>query len=203
MKAKKLPKWAIPAAVGVLLLIIFMRKKANNNATEKGAQGLTNQSFIPVTGENIAGAGAPSPGGGAGESTSLLAGLFQQSQEQNKAFQEYLRESQSEDRLARKEEGEAQRNFTTELFRQLGTGGGAPSTGAAAGSTVVQTPSTQGGPTPPAPPASPECAPGFPFRGPHGCWRWSRVKGADGCACAGYQSGRLDCQHKRGGVCTW
>lgn len=212
-KSKKLPKWVIPVGIAAAILIVLvMRKKANQagaNATEPGAQGLTNQSFIPVTGENVPGVGAAGYGGNSNVE-GLLSRSLEQQQEQNKAFTEYLKESALQTQTNDREQMEAQQRFATELISTLGTGGGAPMTGAPSGTTVAPPPEEHwiSPPAPPAPPAAPSppassCPPEFPMSGPHGCYRWSRTKSSDGCPCHGYQSGLLVCQHKHGGTCTW
>lgn len=193
---KKLPKWAIPAgAVGVVLIVLMLKKKqaANSgNATEPGTEGLSNQSFIPVTGENVAGVGASGLSGvggseGGGNNTELLAEIIKGNKEdqvaQNAANQEFLRS----------------------LIGGMGTGGGAPSTAAPEGAVAAPAPQTQ----PAAPPvAAPKpakaptpaarCGAGvhadFPNGTPPDCWRVSRTKSGNGCECHGHQNGQLVCQ---------
>lgn len=197
---KKVPKKAvIPIAVGVLVLLALYlrsRKKATEgNATELGTQGLSNQSFIPVTGENVAGAGAGNIGAVPSNEGS-----------NNTALLELIKT----ERATQLEREKAEKEFLRDLITNLGTGGGAPTTGGVTG--VIATP-PQGGATPatgPAPGPAPSpgptphgCPPSFPNRGPHGCWRWSRTKTGQGCSCHGYQNGVLECEHKVNGRCTW
>jgi hypothetical protein len=187
----KLPKWAIPVGIaGIFAVIIVLRKRkpAAGNATEPGAEGLTNQSFIPVTGENVAGVGA----GNYGSSSSS----------NNEAFlREFLREQKEEGTVRRQEEkGEQQgirereQSFYEKIFANLGTGGGAPASSGAPGISVAPPPEAAPAPSPPpasppppapAPPA-PKCSGEFgiwnPANGapsPHSCYKYSRDRCAD------------------------
>lgn len=216
MPAKgKLPKWALPVGAAVIIggVIVLRKRKANQGqATEPGAEGLSNQSFIPVTGENVAGVGAGNYGG-TGENNNaflaeLLKGNAEQQREQSKQFQEYMRENNLQTQTGQ----EAERNFLRELLANLGTGGGAPTTGGAVGTVtappVLAPPAAPAPPAPapsppPAPPVASGCPASFPNKGPHGCWRWSRTKTGAGCSCHGYQNGVLECEHKVGGRCTF
>lgn len=210
-KGKKLPKWAIPVGIAVVIggvIVLRKKKAATSSATEPGAQGLSNQSFIPVTGENVAGVGAANYG--------------EQSSHNNEGFLREFLQSQKEEAGTRRAEEKAENqsareretSFYEKIIINLGAGGGAP-TGAAPGGVVVAPP--QGGATPqpsppviaqpPAQPAPPKPAcpgpKGFPYQGPHGCWHWSKEKTAQGCSCHGYENGTLECEHKAGGRCTF
>lgn len=204
---KKLPKWAIPVGIaGVLALVIVLRKKkgTSSSATEPGAQGLTNQSFIPVTGENVAGVGA----GNYGEHTST----------NNEAYlREFLKEQNEEGRTRRAEEKvegqttrEREQSFYEKIIGNLGAGGGAPSSQGAPGTTTAPPethaapPSPSPQPQPPAPPAPPtpvaSCPPGWkhnPAYGapsPHSCYHESRETCHSGkCHIHGYQDGHEVC----------
>jgi hypothetical protein len=215
---KKLPKWVIPVVAAGLLAVIVLRKKqsAGTKATEVGSEGLTNQSFIPVTGENVAGVGAANYA--AAEQSSNLQSIFTQEQQRTQEYMKEQRQEQKEttEQFVRQgqEQREAERNWIQELISTLRTGGGAPSTPAGGGSTPVPPPPTQT-PTPPpapppytpppapAPPANPCHNPAFPNPGPHGCWRWSRTKTGSGCSCHGYENGVLECEHIANGRCTF
>lgn len=216
MPAKPIPKkWVIPVGVAVALaaILILRKKKASaSSATEPGAEGLTNQAFVPVAGEHVAGVGAGNYGG-TGENQGfimeLLKGNQESQRESSKEFQEYI----ASQNLQARESQEAERNFLRDLITNLGTGGGAPSTPAGVGVTPAPPPQTQPAPSPPPPPApapppppAPKpagCPADFPNRGAHGCWRWSRTKTGAGCSCHGYQNGVLECEHMAGGRCTW
>lgn len=192
---KKLPKWAIPAgAVGVVLIVLMLKKKQAANAgsaTEPGAEGLSNQSFIPVTGENVAGVGASGIGGfGGGESSS-----------NDTLFAELLK-SNKEDQVA---QNQANQEFLRSLVGNLGTGGGAPATSAPEGTVAAPAPQTQPAAPPvaaPKPAKAPQpaakCGVGahadFPNGSPPDCWRVSRTKSGGGCECHGHQNGQLACQ---------
>ncbi len=147
---KKLPKWAIPvggaAAVALIFLLMKSKKAASEtptaNATGAEGEGLTNQSFIPVTGsEGGAGAGGygytangESSAASNTETTTLLSELLKSNQESSIKQQEN------------------NQKFTESVIANLGTGGGAPST-TAAGTTTVQAPTTQPSSSSPAPSA--------------------------------------------------
>lgn len=210
----KIPKkFVIPIGVAVAIgLIVYLRKRKTSasSATEPGAEGLTNQSFIPVTGEHTPGVGAGAYGGGGGTSENqgfvmeLLKGNQESQRESSKEFQEYIA-SQNQQTLSSQE---AERTFLRELLANLGTGGGAPSTPGGGG--VVSAPPPPAAPPAPTPPPAVPAPPGpagcpgdFPYRGPHGCWRWSRQKTGQGCSCHGYQNGVLECEHKVGSRCTF
>jgi hypothetical protein len=200
-KGKKLPKWAIPVGIVVVIggvLYIRKRKAAGQSGTEPGSEGLTNQSFIPVTGESPASMGAS--GGGAGSPEGSIGG----SNVSNIALLEMIKgERQTENERIKSE-----REFWEKTIANLGTGGGAPATGGSGG-TVTAPPPEHASPTPAAPPPSrggpkPMCPgpKGFPFQGPHGCYHISRTQ-HEGCQCHGYENGTLSCQHKVHGVCHW
>lgn len=212
---KKLPKAALPVgAVAVVLLVLYLKKKkAAEGETATGGserEQLNRQSFIPVTGENVGGAGASGGGTAPGEGSGGLMELLKLQQAENKEQQALNRE---EGREQRKQEHE----WLKELIGNLGTGGGAPHTGPPEGVTTAPPPPTAPppaapppppappppAPPPPAPPPPAGCPPAFPNRGPHGCWRWSREKTGQGCSCHGYQNGTLECEHKVGGRCTF
>lgn len=194
---KKLPKWAIPVgAAGVILAVLIIKKKQSataGSATEPGTEGLSNQSFIPVTGENVAGVGAGGgiSGGetGANDNQALLAELIKSNKEEQGA----------QDR--------ANKEFLAGILANLGTGGGAPSSSGPQGTTVAPAPETQPyqpptpAPTPQpkkAPPPAERCGAGthaeFPNGSPPDCWRVSRTKSGGGCECHGHQNGHLECQ---------
>lgn len=207
---KKLPKWAIPAgAVGIVLAVLILKKKqaANAGATEPGTEGLSNQSFIPVTGENVAGVGAGlSSGGGesgGADNTAFLTEILKMNKEESA------------------ERAQREREYWEHQRESLGTGGGAPSSPAPEGGIAVPTPMTQPpSPAPPPPkapgkptPAPARCGQGshkdFPNGTPPDCWRVSRTKSGNGCECHGHENGRLVCQGgyahpKRGqSACHW
>lgn len=207
---KKLPTWAIIGIVVVAVgLVYLLRKKksaeAPANATE--AQGLSNQSFIPVTGENVAGIGATGGGSSGGGGESNIASLFA---EEQKTTQEYMREQRAESAEARKSE----REFFAELFRNLGTGGGPPSNG------NQKAPYTPPQPEPPPPPPPPGPAPAPPHPpappsakcpaefadynpadgpvGPHSCYKYSRERCPNNAYPYKhvYQDGHVVCSNK-------
>lgn len=137
VKGKKPPKWLIPVVVVAGIgLVLFLRKKSQasgTNATEPGAQGLSNQSFIPVTGENVPGVGAGGYGGasggesGSGSLLDFFTGQLQ-SQEQQRIQQG----------LENKENRESEREFWKEIVGHLGTGGGAPVSGGNPGTITTE-----------------------------------------------------------------
>jgi len=192
---KKLPKWAIPAgAVGVVLIVLMLKKKraaSEASATEPGTEGLSNQSFIPVTGENVAGVGAGLSGGGSaggegGNNTELLTEIIKGSKEESAANAQSNREL---------------------IAALLGTGGGAPSSSGPQGTVQAGAPETQpAAPPTPAPAPAPKKAPpppdrcgagshaDFPNGTPPDCWRVSRTRSGGGCECHGHQNGKLVCQ---------
>jgi hypothetical protein len=200
-QGKKLPKWAIPVgAVAVVGIVLFLKKKqapTEGNATEPGTSGLSNQSFIPVTGENVAGVGAS--GGGTVESGSNNT--------------ELLREIIKGDKESAVEQSKEQHLFFEQLIASLGTGGGAPSTPAPAGGVAAPPPESQPAappavappapaPAPPPPAPKPAGCPGsFPLRGPHGCYH--DITCGNGCQGHRYQNGMTECQVKTGGKCHW
>lgn len=182
----KLPKWAIPVGIAVALaaIIVLKKRKSTGKATEPGAEGLTNQSFIPVTGENVAGMGTPF-GGSSGSSNNegLLTNFLKEQQQENTV-------RQGEERVANRESIEREQSFFQQIISNLGTGGGAPNSSGAPGTTTAPAPpATTPGPSPPpytpppapppAPPA-PSCGPGWIWNpadgapGPHSCWKYSR-----------------------------
>lgn len=191
---KKLPKWVfIGVGVAVLALIIIERNRRKTteatNATEPGSQGLTNQSFIPVVGENTPGAGA-SFGGSSGEQFGNISQLFSQEQEQTR---EYMREQKQESKEQRAEE----HAWLKEIIGNLGTGGGAPTGGTPPGVT----------PAPPPPGATP--GPGTPpvITGSSPQPKTSgesfkTIKCGNGCEGHQYKT-HTECQVKTGGKCHW
>lgn len=196
---KKLPKWALPVgAVGVVAAVLYLRKKKSGEAAAEpsNTEQLNRQSFIPVTGENVAGVGASGGSGssGSGEGSSNLMEFLKLQSEENK-------ESRAQEQ-----------GFFREVISTL-TGGGAPTSQAPAG--VVQAPA-QGGATPsppapnppapnppaPSPPKGNRCPPSHPYVGPHGCF--ANVTCGNGCAGHRYTNGTTECQHRgSGNRCTW
>lgn len=189
----KLPKWALPVGAVVILggiLYLRMHKKEEPaSATEPGTQGLSNQSFIPVTGENVAGMGAAGSGsvgseGSSGTNSELLAEIIRGNRE-------------------------AETRFREEVVNTLHTGGGAPTTPAPEGGFAAPpppyypTPAPAPAPAPPPPPRpSAKCPSSFPDYnpadgpvGPNSCYKYSR----DRCPDKGrpykhvYQNGRVVC----------
>jgi hypothetical protein len=174
---KKLPKWAIPVgAAGVVLVVLVLKKKSSataSNATEPGTEGLSNQSFIPVTGENVAGVGASGAGlsgvgGETGNNEALLAEIIK---------------GDKEDRTTQEQQN---KEFLGQLLANLGTGGGAPSTPAVSGGVTVPPPETQPTPTPtPTPPPPIKAPPPAPVpmhvvRCGNGCEGHEYPKGKNG-----------------------
>lgn len=194
---KKVPKWAIPVggAVAVGLVILLLKKKGSGseNATEPGTEGLSNQSFIPVTGENVAGVGAGGGVGGgetgSGNNDTVLAELIKGDNE--------------------KSEKQEERNnkFMESIIANLGTGGGAPST-PAAGTVSAPAPETQPAAAAAAPapaPAPPKAAPApapvtmHVIRCGNGCEGHEYPKGHNG---KGHRE--VDCQTKNSKKqCVW
>jgi hypothetical protein len=204
--AKKIPPWAL--AVGGIVVIggvIYYKKheKAPNesNATPTADQGLTNQSFIPVTGEG-GGVGAVGSSVGGTEATGSLIELLksqtQESKEQNQQIRQELKE---------------EKTTFLETVRGL-TGGGAPTSQAPAGSVSAtpgtsgsapqSSPSTPASPAPPAPAA--KCPSNYPNEGTgggNGLKCYAVTKSSQGCECHHYRNGEYDCQVKQKGKCVW
>ncbi len=203
MKPKKLPKWAIPVAVAAAVGIIVISKKrkpSHSNATEPGSEGLSNQSFIPVTGENVPGAGAnyyPSQSSNSNES--VLVNFLK---EQN--------EERTTQRFEERQEGtaalEREQSFFADLISSLNTGGGAPTSNGAPGISVAPAPEAATPPTPPPYTPPPTVAPSiacpasYPIYnpangapGPHSCWRYSRDKCSGGKFKHAYEDGHYVC----------
>lgn len=200
-QGKKLPKWVIPAgAVTVVAIVLYLRKKSSStegNATEPGTSGLSNQSFIPVTGENVAGMGS---GGGSG------GGTVEGSSNNEEALRELIKGNQE----ANKESQQESRAFFEKALERLGTGGGAPSSPAAQGGVTAPPPESQPAqqqrtPSPtPAPKPVPKpagCPSSHPNSGPHGCFQ--NMTCGNGCAGHRYVNGTTECQTKTGGKCHW
>jgi hypothetical protein len=190
-KGKKLPKWAIPVgiAAAVAIFIVLRKKPAKGKATEPGAEGLTNQSFIPVTSENVSGAGASYYPTTPANNENLLVNFLKEQNEESAA-------TRKEQQVENRESIERERNFFETILSNLGTGGGAPTAGGPAGVTVAPAPEAATPPTPqpvvaptpaptPAPPAPPKakCPSDFPdwnpangAPAPHSCYKYSRER---------------------------
>lgn len=180
-------KYAVPAViiVGIALALYLKKKKAvepsSVSGTEPGTQGLSNQSFIPVTGENVAGVGAG--GGGTSESgsnnTQLLTEIIRGDRESN---QEQIVQNQE---------------FLKSIMENLRVGGGAPTETAPVG--VVSAP-PQGGATPPPPPPPPAKPPPAKPSPP----AFTVIKCGNGCEGHKYKSGKVECQVRNAKhQCVW
>lgn len=178
-------KYAVPAViiVGIALALYLKKKKAvepsSVSGTEPGTQGLSNQSFIPVTGENVAGVGAS--GGGTTESsnntqllTEIIRGDRESTQEQNVQNQDFIKS----------------------IVEGLRVGGGAPTETAPVG--VVAAPPQGGATPPPSSPSSPAKppAPSSPS--------YTVIKCGNGCQGHRYKSGKVECQVRNAKhACVW
>lgn len=199
-KPNKKTMLIVGGAALAILVFLYLHKKssesAGTKATEPGSEGLSNQSFIPVTGENVAGIGAGSGGGASGESgggnSQVLTEFFTQEQQSTR---EYMQSQQAENREAR----QGEREYLSSLFSNLGTGGGA-STEKAPPGVVVAPP--QGGATPPPGAAPKPSSPSVPM---------NNVKCGNGCAGHEYPKGKngkgakvTECQVKNAKKqCVW
>jgi hypothetical protein len=205
-QGKKLSKGVIIALVagGGFLLYYLYKKKKEGEVSATGEGGYTGQSFIPVTGENVAGVGAPGSGGGSigGESAGFEA-LLQANKENNEATQNYLKSGQEaqkeinrENNEARIKEAEIKNTSSTAAI----TGGGAPASGQA--SSGAGSGGGGSGATTTNKPSAPTCPSSYPINGPSGCYK--NIKCGNGCE--GHQySNHTECQqgeakHKN---CHW
>lgn len=209
--AKKLPKWALAVGAAAVVGGVWYYKKHEattneSNATPTADQGLTNQSFIPVTGEG-GGAGAVGSSVGSTEATgSLIELLKSQTQEEKEANKET------------REEIKQEKATFLETIKGL-TGGGAP-TSQAPGGTVAAPPAVEQSapqqapvappaappPPTPAPAPPPKCPSDYPYQGTGGgtglkCYQIT--KSSQGCECHHYRNGESDCQVKKSGKCVW
>jgi hypothetical protein len=150
---KKPPKWVIPTAViGLVALVYIMRRKkpaTTGNATEPGTEGLSNQSFIPVTGENVAGMGTPF-GSGTSETDSFITNFLKEQQQE-------MGLRRTEEKQETREAKQTEREFYERLMSNLGTGGGAPTNSGSPGTTVAPPPEAAVPVTPP-PATPPPCS---------------------------------------------
>lgn len=180
-------KYAVPAVIvlGIALALYLKKKKevqpSSVNATEPGTQGLSNQSFIPVTGENVAGVGAS--GGGTstenGNNTQLLTEIIRGEHESSL------------------EQSKENHEFMQSILSQLRTGGGAPTETAPIG--VVAAP-PQGGATPPPAPPPPGKPPAKAPPPPS----FTTIKCGNGCQGHRYSTGRTECQVRNAHhACVW
>lgn len=199
-KANKKTMLIVGGAALAILVFLFLHKKssesAGTKATEPGTEGLSNQSFIPVTGENVAGIGAGSGGGASGESgsgsTQVLSEFFTQEQQSTR---EYMQAQQQESKEARQNEKE----WLSSVLANLGTGGGSPTSNGVPG--VVTAPA-QNGATPPVGTAPKPSSPAVPM---------NNIKCGNGCAGHEYPKGKngkgakvTECQVKNAKKqCVW
>lgn len=202
VKGKKIPPLAIgAAAIAAVGIVIYLRKKAasstGTSSSEPGTEGLSNQSFIPVTGENVGGVGASGGGGSSntnGEGALLgevLKTNIESEKEQNKEFQEFIANSDKENR-------ESQAKFYESVTANLGTGGGSQAAPGAPGTVTAPPESHAAAPSPPpAVPPSQPAPPAKPAPPPY-----KIIKDGQGCECHQY-SNHTECQVKTNGKCVW
>ncbi len=190
---KKIPKVAIIGiGVGALALLYFLKKKKEKEESSPTGSEYTSQSFIPVTGENVAGVGAGGSGnfGGESNSSALL--------EAQKSYQEIVQSFLTSETESRREQEAGNREFLKEITESIRsqTGGGPPGEGqsgsgggSGGGGSGTKT-------APPSPPvvskekSQPSCGGKYPNKGPHGCY-YSYKKGNK--TCHKYQSGQDEC----------
>jgi len=204
IKGKKVPPAALAGIAGVAIIgAVYLHKKKSSteansaNATEPGAyqQGVSNQSFIPVTG----GAGEVG-GGGAGGGYSGLTTSGPSAE--NTALLELIKSnSENEDKRI-----ESERSFYTTLLSNLGTGGGPPASGqnssgggsggGGSGPTTSTPPATPPGVV--APPSGPTTVVPRNITCPNGCAGHEYPKGK-----LGKGSKTVECQTKVKGKCQW
>jgi hypothetical protein len=222
---KKLNKTGIIliAAGGAVVAYLIYKKKQES----AGSNPYTNQAFIPVTGENVAGAGAPFTGAGGGSGGGSGSGefisLLEQSQKENQqTMLEFLKNEQQERAQAASQQYEreaASRQSERELFRELfrgSTGGGAPSSGQVNTNGGQASPPSGGSnaapPPPPAPvvtgggpqpPSGNGCPSNRPYRSSRGCYSLRTCP--NGCQGHDYGGGTVECQQgeSRHGNCHW
>ncbi len=196
--AKKLSKTAIIGiGAGAVVLLYLFKKKKQKEEEETGPNSpYTSQSFIPVTGENVAGVGAGGSSGFGGETGS---GALIESQ---KNYQELIASFLTQETESRRESEANNREFFKGLEESLRsqTGGGPPGegqNGSGGGSGGGGS-----GPTPTKKPAPPP-----PSKAPVG---YNKVKCGNGCEGHEYPHGKdghsgkvTECQTKKGGKCSW
>src|ERR1700746_1634532 len=134
------------AGGAVAVYYIWKKKK---EAAETTSIPYSSQAFIPVTGENVAGAGATGSIGNSGGASGEFTGVLEQAQKENsELIQGFLKQTQEE---RRESEGLRREEFKSYLETIKGlTGGGVPvGTGPPSGGTP------KGEPTPTGPGGSP------------------------------------------------
>ena len=189
---KKISKTAIIGiSAGALVLVYILKKKKEKEETGTPGSEYTSQSFIPVTGENVAGVGAGGSGGFGGEtgSGSLL--------ESQKNYQELISSFLTQETESRRESEANNREFFKGLEESIRsqTGGGAPgegqngtgggSGGGGNGATKTQPPKVASEKT-----QASSCGGKYPNKGPHGCY-YSYKKGSK--TCHKYSDGKDEC----------
>jgi hypothetical protein len=189
---KKLPKWAyVAGAVGVVGVIYYVKRhkeSTEGQATPVADQGSTSQAFIPVTGENVAGAGGGGSLGGESGNSSALLGLVS---EENKQNQEYQKEQSTALREYLQSATQESQKRYEEIAKGL-TGGGAPSSGQAGSGAGTASPPSGGSTSSPPPPPSGTKPPSF-----------HSIKCPNGCEGHYYSPSHIECQTKVKGKCSW
>jgi hypothetical protein len=181
-------KYAVPAVIvlGIALALYLKKKKevapSEVSGTELGAgEGLSRQSFIPVTGENVAGVGA--------------SGSTESSTSSNT---ELLTEIIRGDRESNQEQNAQNQEFLKAITESLRTGGGAPTETAPVG--VVTAPPQYGATPPPSSPSSPAPKPPAKPSPPS----FTVIKCGNGCQGHKYSSGKVECQVRNAKhQCVW
>jgi hypothetical protein len=212
---KKLNKTGVILIVagGAVIAYLIYKKKQES----AGSNPYTSQAFIPVTGENVAGAGAPftgSSGGSAGSSGEFINALEQAQKENQENVTNFLRANQEAERENRRSE----RELISGIIDKL-TGGGAPSSGQIGTNGGTASPASGGTPeSKPVPPSSTtasataqkpqpssgsHCPGSHPYQGSHGCYQ--NIRCGNGCAGHRYQNGTVECQRgeSKRGNCHW
>lgn len=193
---KKLSKntYLLIGGGAIILFFIYRSKKKKEEEGTGTANPYTAQSFIPVTGENVAGVGAGGYSGGAPAGESQAFSILQAAQKENTEFLTNFLKSSKEEKEAN---DKANKEFLTTLVGSL-SGGGAPSQGQLAPAPVPVAPATGGGGSGATgtnrPSGCPSSFPNYNSRngapGPKSCYRISRERAKkSGYVIHGYQDG--------------
>lgn len=188
-KGKKLSKNAIILIVvgggAFLLWYKAKKKKEEENGPPPGTNAYTAQSFIPVTGENVAGAGASGGGSTVLREPEANQALIKAEEENLKTIAAYLTSAQKP-----YSESEHERQPVT-----INVTGGGPPSNSQPGSASPPSGGSPGS-KPPPPHGTSKCPSSHPHSGPHGCYRDEIDPHNHAYVCHIYQNGTKECVHK-------